>query len=84
MEIGPIPGIRAIPAVKAPPVEAELTARFEIEAIARAGDDQYTGNGKKAAGAEEDEEEELEEEPEAQAEGQRSGGDSGPSISYFA
>lgn len=84
MEIGPIPGIRMAPAVKAPPVEAELTARFDIEALVQAGDDDYTGSGKKAAGAEEDEEEELSEEPEAPAEDQGSGGESGPGISYFA
>jgi hypothetical protein len=84
MEIGPIPGIRMVPAVKAPPAETGLKARFEIDASARPGDDSYTGSSKKGAGAEENDEEELEEEPEEQAEDKAPGGESGPSISFFA
>ena len=44
-----------MPTVKAPPAEAGLTALFDIESTSKPGDDSYTGNGKKAAGAEEDE-----------------------------
>jgi hypothetical protein len=79
MEISPIPGIRMLQAVRTPPAEAGLTARFEIDASARAGDDSYTGSSKKGAGAEENDEEELMEEAEAQAEGQLS-----DHINFFA
>lgn len=57
MEIAAIPGIRAVPTVKARPVDPELNALFEIEPVARLDDDTYTGSEKKAAGAEETEEE---------------------------
>ena len=60
MEISPIPGLRAVAAVKPRPVDPELTAFFDIESTARPGDDTYTGNGKKAAGAEENEEDNAE------------------------
>lgn len=61
MEIGPIPGIRAIPAIRPRPVHPEVTAFFDIEASARPGDDTYTRRSKKAAGAEENEDDELDE-----------------------
>lgn len=56
MEIAPIPGIRAVTAVKAPRVEFRLPEIFDIEGTARAGDDQGQRQGRKAAGAEEDDE----------------------------
>ena len=84
MEISPIPGIRMVQAVKTPPAETALKVRFEIDASARAGDDSYAGSSKKGAGAEENEEEELAEETEAQAEDRASGGESKPSITFFA
>jgi hypothetical protein len=58
MEIGPIPGIRALPAVKARPTDPQLSAVFDIDALAKSGDSEWTESRKKAAGAEEDEEEE--------------------------
>jgi hypothetical protein len=66
MEISPIAGIRVLPSAKAQSAEAGLTAYFYIDATARPGDDRYTGGGKKAAGAEEDEPEESGEELEVQ------------------
>lgn len=85
MEISPIPAIRAVTAVKPRPVDAELSALFDIESSARAGDDTYTGNGKKAAGAEEDDQEdagELEESEEAKSPARQEG--SRNQISFFA
>jgi hypothetical protein len=58
MEISPIPGIRALPAVKAPPVDPRLSAVFDIENSSGAGDDTYSGSGRKAAGGQDDEAEE--------------------------
>jgi hypothetical protein len=56
MEIGPITGVRALPVVKAPPIDSELPAVFDIEHAARTGDETYTpSRGKSASGAEEDE-----------------------------
>lgn len=87
MEIGPIPAMRAIAAVKPRPIDPELSALFDIEPSARAGDDTYTGTGKKAAGAEENDEEDAEEleeisadEPSAQSRNERSQSQ----ISFFA
>lgn len=60
MELSPIAGIRALAAVKPRPVDPELTAFFDIESSARPGDDTYTGNSKKAAGAEENDQEDSE------------------------
>ena len=57
MEIAPIAGIRVMPTIKSRPVDPELTAFFEIVSTARPEEDSYSGNGKKAAGAEEPEEE---------------------------
>ena len=83
MEISPIPGIRMVQAIKPPAAETQLTARFEIDASARAGDDSYSGSSKKGAGAEESDEE-LVEEPEASAQGQPSDVEPGPRVSFFA
>ena len=58
MEISPIPGIRALPAVKAPPVDPRLSAVFDIENSSGPGDDTYSCNGRKAAGGQDDEAEE--------------------------
>ncbi len=92
MEITPITGIRAVASgVKPRPVDPELTALFDIESSARPGDDTYTGNGKKAAGAEENDEsetEEMAEEIEAASADETSSHDrrEGPAgqISFFA
>lgn len=62
MEISPVAGIRIMPEAKSRSIDPELSAVFDIESAARPGDDTYSGPGRKAAGAEEDEEE-LDEEP---------------------
>ena len=53
MEIGPIPGIRAVPAVKAAEADLRPPAFFEIIASAKPGDGSGQGSRRKAAGAEE-------------------------------
>jgi len=50
MEISPIPGIRALPAVKAPPADPRLSAVFDIENSSGPADDTYSGSGRKASG----------------------------------
>jgi len=56
MEISPIPGIRAVPAVKAPPADPRLSAIFDVENSSGPVDDTYSGSGRKAAGGQDEEE----------------------------
>ena len=77
MEIAPIPGIRALQAVKAPQADFRPPEIFDIEGSARPGDGQGQRNGRKAAGAEEDEQDDLALDAENE-----SGNTSG--IDYFA
>ncbi|MGB0064576.1 MAG: hypothetical protein WBP85_09040 [Terracidiphilus sp.] len=77
MEIAPIPGIRALTAVKAPRADFRPPEIFDLEGSARAGDDQAQRQGRKAAGAEEDVEDDLMLEDENE-----SGGAS--NVNYFA
>jgi len=53
MELGPIPGVRALPAVRTRPSDLRPPAIFEVDAAARPGDGGGQQNGRKAAGAEE-------------------------------
>ncbi len=77
MEIGPIPGIRAVPAVKAPPANAGLSAVFDIANSPGAGDDTYSGSGRKATGGQDDETEDEFVELESASESSESGTDFG-------
>jgi hypothetical protein len=54
MELGPIPGVRGLPAVRTRPSDFRPPAIFEIDAAAKPGDGGSQQNGRKAAGAEED------------------------------
>jgi hypothetical protein len=55
MEISPIAGIRAMPVVKSPPAEPELTAVFDIDNSARIGDETWTpSDSKQGRGSEDD------------------------------
>jgi hypothetical protein len=88
MEISPISGIRALPVLKAPPANPELTALSDIEGLTRIGDETYTpSGGKSASGAEEDDEELIDEpeldEPEQTATTPSQAGPGG-AISFFA
>lgn len=57
MEIGPIPGIRPVPAIKSPPSDPRLPAVHDIDHSSRPRDDTYTGSGEAAAGSEDKQEE---------------------------
>ncbi len=59
MEIAPIPGIRALPALRAQQGDFRPLAIFDIDASAKPGDSGGQRSSRKAAGAEEDGEEEL-------------------------
>ncbi len=59
MEISPIPGIRAFPAVRAQQGDFRPPAIFDIDASAKPGDGGGQRSSRKAAGAEEDGEEDL-------------------------
>ena len=67
MEIAPIPGIRALPAVRAQRAEMQPPAVFDIDPSAKPEDDRDQRNGRKAAGAEENEEDDFAVESEAAA-----------------
>jgi hypothetical protein len=54
MEISPISGIRAMPAVKAPPVNSELTPLSDIENNARAGDETWSPSDQRSSRGSED------------------------------
>jgi hypothetical protein len=78
MEIGPIPGIRALGAVGTRRAEWSGPAVFDIDGSAKPGDGNVLTRARKAAGAEEDGEDELELESEPGEE------DGGKSVDYFA
>jgi len=59
MEIAPIPGIRALPAVRPPQAEMRAPAIFDIDSSSRPGDEAEQRNRRKATGAEENEEDDL-------------------------
>ncbi len=84
MEIGPVPGIRALPVSKTPPVDPRLSAVFDIENFSKAGDDTYSGSGKRATGGQDDETDEMKEGVEPESPVQTVIDGSGPSISFFA
>jgi len=80
MEIAPIPGIRALPAVKGPQADLRPPEIFDIQGSARPGDGEGQRNGRKAAGAEENDKDDLMLDAES-GEGQEG---ASPSIDYFA
>jgi hypothetical protein len=57
MEIGPIPGIRGLGNMPAGQPEFSAPSVFDVERAAKPGDSKGQGNGRKAAGAEEEEKE---------------------------
>lgn len=84
MEIGPVPGIRGIPAVTARRAEMQPPAVFDIDASAKPEEDGGQRSGRKAAGAEENEEDER------MLDGELEAGDDAPEtagkgrVDYFA
>ncbi len=59
MEIVPIPGVRALPELRAPEAEMRAPAIFDIDPSSKPGDDSEQRRRRKAAGAEENEEDDL-------------------------
>jgi hypothetical protein len=85
MEIAPIPGIRALPAVSASRGDFRPPEIFDIGASARPGDGDRQRGSRKASGAEENDEDDLMLEAEAEAESEGAlGQDSARSVDYFA
>ena len=84
MEIGPVPGVRALPAVRTREADLRPPAIFDIEGSARAGDGAGQGNRRKAAGAEEDDEDEFSVEEEAERGAETLENPQFRRISYFA
>ncbi len=83
MEITPIPGIRALPAVSAPQGNFRPPEVFNLEGSAKPGDGERQGGGRKASGAEENDEDDLLLEAETES-GETSGEDSAHSVDFFA
>lgn len=79
VEIGPIPGIRALGAVGARRRVLEPPAIFDIDGSAKPGDGVVERAGRQAAGAEEDEDERL-----LDDEDSLEGDDAQKSVDYFA
>jgi hypothetical protein len=83
MEIAPIPGIRAVPAVKAARTDFRPPEVFDLEGAAKPGDGNAQRSGRKAAGAEENEEDDLLLDAETEEDGAPEG-DRAQRVDYFA
>jgi hypothetical protein len=83
MEIAPISGIRALPAVKASPGNFRPPEVFDIEGSAKPDDGERQGDGRKASGAEENDEDDLMLGAETES-GETAEEDSARSVDYFA
>lgn len=66
MEIAPIPGIRAVPAVQPRGNGLDLPAVFAVPDPSRSGDDTYNGRAKASTGGQDDDEAELTEDAETE------------------
>jgi len=84
MEISPISGIRALPVVKIPPADSDVSRVVGTEDSSRPGDDRYTGNGREAAGGQDDGADEIENSVEVQPAEHSTEDGQGPQINFFA
>lgn len=82
MEIAPIPGIRALQAVKAPQANFRPPEVFDIDGSARPGDREGQRGGRKASGAEENDGDDLLLDAETES-GEAMGENSARSVDYF-
>jgi hypothetical protein len=82
MEIAPIPGIRMLPAVRAPQGDFQPPEVFDIDGSARPGDGDRQRGGRKASGAEENDEDDLMLEAEAESGAEADAGSR--QVDYFA
>jgi len=83
MEIAPIPGIRALPAVKTPQGNFRPPEVFDIEGSARPDDGEGQRGGRKASGAEENDGDDLMLDAETESGGTLQE-DSARNVDYFA
>jgi len=84
MEIAPIPGIRAMPAVKAQQGDFRPPAIFDIDGSAKPGEGGGQRSSRKAAGAEEDEEDDQLLDGEMEAGGEALEDAPARQVDYFA
>jgi hypothetical protein len=84
MEISPITGIRALPALKAPTANSGLSAVFGVEYLARTGDESYSPNGGKSPRGLEDEADDLQDDSEAESKVYAAEKGLGRQVNYFA
>jgi hypothetical protein len=90
MEISPIAGIRAMPVMKVPPKDPELTAVFDIDNSAEIGDETWTPSDSRSGRGSEDDgsDDEFEDfDDPAEVEGiavSRADGEEGRQVSFFA
>jgi hypothetical protein len=83
MEIAPIPGIRALPAVRSSQGNFRPPEVLDIEGSAKPGDGEQQGNDRKASGPEESDEDDPMLEGETESD-ETSGEDSAHIVDYFA
>jgi hypothetical protein len=82
MEITPISGIRALPAGRAPQADSRPPEIFDVAGSARPGDGEGQRQGRKAAGAEENDKDDLMLDAETES---SEGSEGSPSrVDYFA
>jgi hypothetical protein len=84
MEISAIPGIRAMPVMKAPPADSDLSRVLDIDSSSQPGDDSYSGNGKKALGGQDNEAEDVGDGTETAPTGQPAEDGQGMQVNFFA
>jgi hypothetical protein len=84
MEIGPIPGIRAVPAIKAGRAGLQPPTIFDVDSSARPGDGNGQGNVRKAAGAEENDENDFTPGMESKPEDEEQDDLAKQKVDYFA
>ncbi|MGB7265253.1 MAG: hypothetical protein WBC92_07045 [Terracidiphilus sp.] len=84
MEIGPIPGIRALPAVRGRQTVFRPPAVFDIDGSAKPGEGGGQRNGRKAAGAEESDEDDFTFDGEMEPGGEAQGEIRAQRVDYFA
>ena len=84
MELAPIPGIRALPAVRVLHAEIRPPSIFDIDASARPDDGADQRGGRKAAGAEECAEDDLALDDERTAEAAALEAAPSKQVDYFA
>jgi hypothetical protein len=84
MEIAPIPGIRAVPVVRAPQDEMRAPVVFDIDPSSKPGDDTRQQTRRKAVGAEEHEDDDLAPEGETSDGGEALEEPAARQVDYFA